>query len=61
MDVFENEFDPQFNITRHSLWHYAQSKTNLILTPHIGGSTVDAWKMTEQMTIRRVLEALESE
>ncbi len=59
MDVFDGEFDPLFDITRHALWKYAQSANNLILTPHIGGSTVDAWEMTENLTITRILEALQ--
>ncbi len=61
MDVFDDEFNPQFDITHHALWKYAQSENNLILTPHIGGSTVDAWEMTENFTITRVLEALKRE
>jgi len=34
---------------------YAQSHDNLILTPHIAGSTEDAWCMTEARVIEKLL------
>lgn len=60
MDVFEDEFDPDFleKFTHHPLWKYAQEHDNLILTPHIGGSTLDAWIDTEMHTVHRILEVL---
>ena len=60
LDVFEGEFAPDFaaRLPHHALWRYAQTHPNLILTPHIGGSTVDAWRLTEGHTITRILEAL---
>lgn len=61
VDVFEDEFAPDFSarFTDHPLWRYAQEHDNLILTPHIGGSTLDAWADTEWHTIQRILEVLE--
>lgn len=60
IDVFEGEFAPAFesSIKSHPLWVYAQEHDNLILTPHIGGSTLDAWGDTERHTIKRILEIL---
>jgi D-3-phosphoglycerate dehydrogenase len=60
LDVFEGEFEPGFadRIKSHPLWQYAQSHDNLVITPHIGGSTYDAWRLTEQRTIERVLEII---
>ena len=58
LDVFENEFDPEFSIVTHELWKYFRANHNLILTPHIGGSTKDAWRMTEELTIDRVVQRL---
>lgn len=60
VDVFAGEFAPGFEATfrEHPLWRYAQEKDNLIITPHIGGSTLDAWGETERHTIRRILEIL---
>jgi len=61
LDVLDGEFVPGFEerVKEHPLWQYAASHDNLILTPHIGGSTVDAWRETEAFTIRKVLEALD--
>ncbi|MDC0166833.1 NAD(P)-binding domain-containing protein, partial [Gammaproteobacteria bacterium] len=58
LDVFENEFNPEFSIKTHELWSYFRANQNVILTPHIGGSTEDAWRLTEELTIDRVLERL---
>lgn len=60
IDVFEGEFAPEFGaaLKEHPLWVYAQEHDNLIITPHIGGSTLDAWGDTERHTVRRILEIL---
>jgi D-3-phosphoglycerate dehydrogenase len=57
LDVFEGEFHPGFQgqFGSHPLVEYAQKHSNLIITPHIGGSTIDAWKMTEEYTIKKVV------
>ena len=62
IDVFENEFKPGFQetISSHPLWKYAKKNNNLILTPHIAGSTYDAWHETEKYTIDSILETLSS-
>ena len=63
IDVLEGEFDPAFGsaIRQNPLWRYAQDHDNLIITPHIGGSTTDAWRLTEAHTIKCILRALENE
>lgn len=63
LDVMGNEFTTGFQDTlkNHPLWKYAQKHTNLIITPHIGGSTIDAWKMTEEYTIKLIIAALNKE
>lgn len=60
LDVFEGEFHPGFldKFSSHPLLEYAREYSNLILTPHIGGSTKDAWALTEAHTIDMVLEVL---
>lgn len=58
LDVFEGEFSPSF-ITRfptHPFLEYARAHDNVILTPHIGGSTMDAWRLTERHVIDMALE-----
>jgi D-3-phosphoglycerate dehydrogenase len=60
LDVLDGEFTPGFNdkVKDHPLVQYAKTHDNLLLTPHIGGSTIDAWRETERYTIRLILENL---
>ena len=60
LDVFEGEFLPGFENTLpgHPVLEYARTHDNLILTPHIGGSTVDAWRLTESYAIDMALAAI---
>jgi len=58
LDVFQNEFAAGFQIRDYSLWKYAREHDNLMLTPHIGGSTYDAWSLTERRTIDMIIEAI---
>jgi|TARA_B100000315_G_scaffold216684_1_gene216767 D-3-phosphoglycerate dehydrogenase len=61
LDVFEGEYEEGFSkkYITHPLLEYARKHDNLIITPHIGGSTCDAWRLTEEFTLRKVIEALE--
>lgn len=60
LDVFDGEFIPGFekSFERHPLLEYAKSHSNLIITPHIGGSTLDAWYETERFTINSIVGRL---
>lgn len=60
LDVFDGEFESGFQerFRHHPLLRYARAHDNLILTPHIGGSTIDAWRMTEAHAIGMALEYL---
>lgn len=60
LDVFEGEFVPGFaeRFSVHPVLSYAREHDNLILTPHIGGSTIDAWRLTEAHVIKMALEHL---
>ena len=60
VDVLDGEFVPGFkhHVGDHPLVQYARTHDNLLITPHIGGSTVDAWRLTEQHTIQLTLQAL---
>ncbi|MBW1699418.1 MAG: hydroxyacid dehydrogenase [Deltaproteobacteria bacterium] len=53
LDTVEGEYSPDFSKTfiKSRIVHYARTHDNLILTPHIGGSTIDAWTATEQRVI----------
>ena len=62
-DVFEDEFNPEFEkkFDSHPLLNYAKNNTNLIITPHIAGSTIDAWFETERYTIQTILNILKED
>jgi phosphoglycerate dehydrogenase-like enzyme len=60
LDVFEGEYLPTFaeSFRAHPVLEYARTHDNLILTPHIGGSTIDAWRSTEAHSIQMALDHL---
>jgi phosphoglycerate dehydrogenase-like enzyme len=55
LDVVEGEYDPNFSddFATSRLARYARTHDNLVLTPHIGGSTIDAWRETERLVIEK--------
>lgn len=57
-DVLDDEFERAFDgdVARHPLVTYARAHENLLITPHIGGSTLDAWRETQTHTIRMMTE-----
>jgi len=58
LDVLSDEFNPEFNPKTCALIKYAREHDNLLLTPHIGGSTMDAWLETERRVIDRAIQCL---
>jgi len=56
LDTVDGEYEPAFSshFAESRLACYARAHDNLILTPHIGGSTVDAWTETEKCVIDEV-------
>jgi D-3-phosphoglycerate dehydrogenase len=59
-DVFEGEFEPGFaqKYPEHPFLAYARTHDNVLLTPHIGGSTIDAWRETEIKTIEMARDVI---
>lgn len=55
LDVVDGEYVIDFRQTfaDSRLARYAREHDNLVLTPHIGGSTLDAWRDTERHVIDR--------
>jgi phosphoglycerate dehydrogenase-like enzyme len=55
LDVLDGEFIPGFpqTVSQHSLVQYANSHPNLVITPHIAGSTEDAWSLTQRFVIKK--------
>jgi D-3-phosphoglycerate dehydrogenase len=60
LDTIEGEYSPGFStdFPASRLVKYAHTHDNLILTPHIGGSTRDAWFETEQFVIEKAARIL---
>ena len=60
LDTVDGEFDPDFSRTfgASRLARYAREHDNLILTPHIGGSTIDAWTETQEFVVRKAARVL---
>ncbi len=58
-DEFTSEFSQKFKNTR--LFNYINNNDNLLLTPHIGGSTYDAWSLTQRRVLEKSLKILENE
>jgi D-3-phosphoglycerate dehydrogenase len=60
LDVIDGEFEKALheNVKYHALIKYARHHDNLLITPHIGGSTIDAWRLTEEYTIKLIINAV---
>ena len=55
-DVLEGEFGLDFKAAEHPLVRHAQNHDNVLLTPHIAGSTHDAWRETQGRVIEMAIE-----
>ncbi len=57
LDVLDGELEKGFsnNTSTHPLVQYSKVHDNLIITPHIGGSTEDAWHLTQRYVITQAI------
>ena len=60
LDTIDGEYNVEFSSVffESRVATYAREHNNLILTPHIGGSTIDAWTETERRVINKSVEIL---
>lgn len=60
LDTLDGEYAADFpsRLATSRVVEYARTRDNLVLTPHIGGSTVDAWSETERFVIEKAARAL---
>ncbi len=60
LDTVDGEYGVDFEqqLENSRLLAYARTHDNLVLTPHIGGSTVDAWRATQRKVILKAAAAL---
>ena len=54
-DVIKNEFKKDF-LLKKNLFYKKMKKLNILITPHIGGSTYDAWFQTEKKVIDNLIK-----
>ena len=52
LDVIENEY----NVSDNILIKYSQNNENVIITPHIGGNTIESFKKTEMFIAKKLKE-----
>lgn len=60
VDVIQNEPEPGGSCASSRLVQFAKTRRNLIITPHIGGSTFDAWSETQFRVLKRTRRLVES-
>lgn len=60
LDMLAGEHLPEFkrNLADHPLVRYARVHDNLVLTPKMGGATLDAWAMTERRVVDLIIQEL---
>jgi D-3-phosphoglycerate dehydrogenase len=58
IDVIHGEWEP--DLAQHPLIRYAREHQNLVISPHIGGVTVEAQAMTLEHTLSKLKHYLES-
>jgi D-3-phosphoglycerate dehydrogenase len=54
IDVISDELMPNNKFSEHPLVRYAQNHTNLIITPHIGGATLESMRDTEVFIAKKI-------
>jgi phosphoglycerate dehydrogenase-like enzyme len=61
LDVVDHEYDVDFSqkVLDHPLIRYAKTCPRLIITPHIAGSTQDAWHLTQRFVIEKTIEFMD--
>ncbi|MEW6614447.1 MAG: NAD(P)-dependent oxidoreductase [Thermodesulfobacteriota bacterium] len=62
LDILKGEHLPDFkeNLSKHPLVQYAKTHDNLIITPKMGGCTVDAWEKTEKHVVDLIIQELKN-
>jgi len=62
LDVLRDEFNPDFKDAYQGsrTRAFAKKCDRLVLTPHIGGSTIDAWTETERFVIDKSIRLMKS-
>lgn len=60
VDVIQSEPEPGGSCATSRLVEYARAHQNLLITPHIGGSTLDAWSETQSRVLKRARDLVQT-
>jgi D-3-phosphoglycerate dehydrogenase len=60
LDTLVGEHQPGFSPVEHPLVRFARTHDTLLLAPHYGGSTRDAWQRTERRIVDLIVQHLEA-
>ena len=58
IDVIEEENDTRFNFKNTNIYNYSLKNDNLIITPHIAGSSYESMETTADFISKKILEYL---
>ena len=58
IDVIEDENHLKFDITKTNIYNYASKNNNLIITPHIAGSSYESMQTTADFISKKIIEFL---
>ena len=56
LDVIDGEWLSKKNLIKHPLYLYSKNNDNLIITPHIGGSTYESIWGARNFILKKLLE-----
>lgn len=58
-DVLSGEHESAFPV-KSPLFQYYMDNNNVVITPHIGGACTDAWMVSEEIVIDKIINLLEA-
>jgi len=57
-DVLKDEFLPSFDLEKNLIYKESLISNQILITPHIAGSTNDAWELTQNRVVDRLIKTL---
>lgn len=57
-DVLKGEFKPNFDLNKNLVYQLSKKNNKVLIFPHIGGSTIDAWHETQKYVLEKAVSFL---